>query len=721
MKFVRRNNSATHRGGGGASISSWMRLKKSIAKRKRGLLIAASALLLMLLLGTGKLNSTLHTAYDGEISKQILDGKGELLERLPNQRGHYMTLGTSTPRVRELIIKKEDKFFYYHPGINPGSIVRGLFHSFVYGVHAGGSTITQQLVKNLLGHENNRTTLNRLTESLYAMALELYTPKDEILTMYLSTAYFGNQIEGIEGGSQYYFGKNTADLTDGEIVRLIALLSAPSFQPGSAGNTVRATGLGKRIGVAEISAYASIPRAVRETKKDPAMFELASLAPPANCGHACTLSVDRELTAKIREIVHDKLGTKQFNSVSNAAVVVIKLGKNAEPNSLLALVGTPNPYGSADGNQINMALSPRPIGSTWKPYIYGKAIEAGARPYSLIDDTEYRYEIGTGYAFYPKNYDGIYRGDVTLHYALSNSLNVPAVRALQLDGVDAFGTFMKDTLGFIPRQSFDTYQLSVALGGLEMNPLLLAHYFTVFPRNGMLAPLELLKGTAMEIPMSILPTQPRRIFYSTTTALINKMLSDRLMGVEQFGLEGNLNLPFAEYAVKTGTSYDYHDSWTVGYTPDAVVVVWIGNSNNKPMDLLTGARGAGKIWNDVMTLLLARGDIQPQAFETSAIVDVETKDGRSLGLIDDDVEYSRNIMKDHETILEPHDKDVLQYQHGMSVPLRATKSLSWRVNGKILGDGEKIFWSPTEAGDYTIEANEKGGLLVATLHLHVVE
>lgn len=701
-------------------ISATKRFFIFLKKRKKGLFISLCALLLILLLRTGMINATLHRAYEGEISRQILDSKGELLKRLPNQRGHYMTLGTSTPRVRTLVVEKEDKLFYYHPGINPGSIVRGLFHSLIYGVHAGGSTITQQLVKNLLGHENSRTTGNRITESLYAMALELYTPKDEILTMYLNTAYFGNQIEGIEGGAQYYFGKNTAELTDGEIVRLIALLSAPSFQPGSAGNTARATELGKRIGVTEISAYTSVPRAVREIKNDPAMFELASLSPLANCGHTCTLSVDGELTATIREIVRDKLGTKQFASVSNAAVVVIKLGKNAEPNKLLALVGTPNPYGSADGNQINMALLPRPIGSTWKPFIYGKAIEAGARPYSLIDDTEFRYEIGTGYAFYPKNYDGIYRGDVTLHYALSNSLNVPAVRALQFDGIDAFGIFMKNTLGFIPRQSFDTYQLSVALGGLEMNPLLLAHYFTVFPRNGILAPLELLQGAAVEIPMSTALAQPRRIFYSTTTALMNKMLSDRLMGVEQFGLEGNLNLPFAEYAVKTGTSYDYHDSWTVGYTPDVVVVVWIGNSNNKPMDLLTGARGAGKIWNDVMSLLYARGDIRPQSFQTSAIVDVETTEGRSLGLPDDDVEYSRTVMKDHEAILEPHDGDVLLYQPDMSVPLRATRPLVWRIDGTILGEGEKIFWSPAKIGNYTIAANEKGGLLVATLHLHVV-
>lgn len=454
------------------------------------------------------------------------------------------------------------------------------------------------------------------------------------------------------------------------------------------------------------------------------MFELTSLYSQQDCGQTCTLSTDRELTAKIREIVSDRLGTKQFSSVANAAVVVIKLGKNSEPNRLLALVGTPNPYGTDNGSQINMALSPRPIGSTWKPFIYEKAIEKGARPYSLIDDTEYRYEIGTGYAFYPKNYDGIYRGEVTLHYALSNSLNVPAVRALQFDGIPEFGTFMKDGLGFIPQQSFDTYQLSVALGGLEMNPLLLANYFTVFPRNGILAPLELIEGQRMEVPMSIGVSAPTRVFLATTTALINKMLSDRLMGVEQFGLESNLNLPFVEYAVKTGTTYDYHDSWTVGYTPDAVVVVWIGNSDNKPMDLLTGARGAGKIWHDVMTLLEARGDTVPQNFDTRAVIDIQTKEGRSLGLHNDDVERSRTIMidtKGSNVVLEPHNADVLLYQQGMSVPLRSTRALLWKINGKVIGEGEKVFWNPTQPGKYMIEAYEKSGAKAAAIDLHVIE
>ncbi|OGZ06758.1 MAG: hypothetical protein A2762_04435 [Candidatus Lloydbacteria bacterium RIFCSPHIGHO2_01_FULL_54_11] len=689
-------------------------------KRTKDILVILLALCFVLFLVAGKMNNELHAAHARGISGEVLDRGGELLLRLPNTKGHYETRGGGSPRLRELTVLKEDRFFYYHLGVNPVSLARSLSSTLFSGLRAGGSTITQQLVKNLLGNENDRTIGNKISELFYSFALELNTPKEAILTMYLESAYFGRQLAGVEGASQYYFGKNTAALQDGEILRLLVLLSAPSAEPGSAGNTARAKNIGERLGVSEIPAYEDIPRGVQEVKKDPALFELAALYPMSACTPSCTLSVDRELTAKIRAIVHDALATKQFASVGNAAVAVIKLGRDDEPNTLLALVGSPDPYGVSGGSQVNMALSPRPIGSTWKPFIYSRAIERGLRPYSLIDDAEYRYEIGTGYAFYPKNYDGIYRGDVTLHYALANSLNIPAVRALEWGGIDEFGIFLEGALGFTPRRAIDTYQLSIALGGLEMNPLLLAHYFTVFPRGGILAPLEVGSGMRAGVPMLTMPAEPERIFRATTTALMNKMLADRLLGVEQFGLESNLNLPFAEYAVKTGTSYDYHDSWTVGYTPDVVVVVWIGNSDNKPMDLVTGARGAGKIWNEVMTLLLAEGDIAPKAFDPRGVVDVSTAEGRSFGLPDDDPPHARLIMKESSIVLEPHDKDVLQFEEGMAVPLRAKHSLVWKVNGTLLGEGEELFWTPTQSGNYTIDAFEQGGPHVASLRVRVV-
>lgn len=698
-------------------LSYLQRIFFSIKHHKRAIATLLLATLVLLLLGTKIMSDTLHDAYQEEVSARVLDRNGELLALAPNAKEAYMTEATGTPRLRELIIRSEDRYFFYHPGINPWSTLRSFVHYVFFHRHVGGSTITQQLVKNLLHNENDRTLINKLREALYAVALELHSSKEEILTMYISSAYFGSRMEGIEEASRYYFAKSASSLSDGEIVRLLALLASPAALPGSAANEARAEVIARRIGVTPLGEYKTPPRALRENKSDPAMFELGGML---SCDASCTTSVDRDLSAKIREIVRTNLASPKFRSVENAAVAVIAIGKGEEPNRLLALIGSPDPYGISGGKQINMALAARPIGSTWKPFIYGKAIEGGARPYTLIDDSEYRFEIGTGFAFYPKNYDGIYRGPVTLNYALSNSLNVPAVRALQFDGIEPFGVFMQESLSFVPKQSFDTYQLSVALGGLEMNPLLLADYFTVFPRGGVLFPLTLTEGVPLEIPMMHKEGYAHRIFAATTTALINKMLSDRLMGVEQFGLESNLNLPFSDYAVKTGTTYDYHDSWTVGYTRDVAVVAWIGNSDNKAMDLLTGARGAGKIWHDVMALLYAEGDIAPKPFDTSALSDVETSEGNSFGLAGDDVSRARTIMLESNVVLEPHDGDVLQYAPRMSVPLRSREVLSWKVDGTIEGSGTALFWTPPHAGNYVLSATQRSGE-VLTLRIRITD
>ncbi len=664
-----------------------------------------------------QLSNHLHAAYLLEESTTVIDRNGRILLLRPNEKGEFMTRGATSTRVRELVVKSEDKYFYYHLGVNPISTLRSISGYLFHTGRGGGSTITQQLAKNLLHHENDRTIANKLSEIVYAVALELHTSKEDILSMYLDTAYFGERMEGIEQASLHYYGKSPAQLEDGEIVRLLALLSAPSVTLDTAANTLRAKRLANRIGVAEPSPYQPIPRRVEEVKKTPTMFELGSLA---SCTASCALTVDGALSEKIRDIVQQNLSSPIFASVGSAAVAVIKLGKGEAPNQLLALVGTPNPYGGEDGNQINMALEARPIGSTWKPFIYGEAIENGVRPYTLIDDSEYRYEIGTGFAFYPKNYDGIYRGPVTVNYALSNSLNVPAVRALGFVGVDDFGEFMQRELGLIPRQSFDTYQLSIALGGLEMNPLLLAEYFTVFPRNGTLAPLTLFQsGIPANIPMQRPVQGITKIFAPTTTALMSRMLSDRLMGVEQFGLESNLNLPFEHYAVKTGTTYDYHDSWTVGYTSDIVVSVWIGNTDNKAMDQLSGARGAGKIWHDVMALLYADGETHPEAFSSEEIVSVYTEEGESFALEGDDVARTRLMLSRKDMVLEPHDGDVLLYQKGMSVPLRSVVPVSWSVGDVSLGKGDNLFWNPTHAGDYLLTAKPVSGK-AAILRIHIV-
>ncbi len=683
--------------------------------RSRGVALLAIILVISAIFAIHDTGKRMDEAYRSEISPRIVDRTGATLAILPNARGGYMTPKADTPTVDRLVVLSEDRYFRYHLGVNPVSMARSAL-SYLRGGGAGGSTVTQQLAKNLLHQENERTIGNKIEESLVAIAIELTHSKDEILRMYLDTAYFGASREGIEEASRRYYAKSASALTEGEAVRLLAMLSAPSFEPGSARNDAATRALSARLGVTDIPQYSPPPSSLREPRRDEAMFEMTGLA---GCPTGCRLTIDRELTQEIRGVVSSALASPKWRSVTNAAVAVIAVGKGDEPNRLLALVGSPDPESELNGAKINMALQARPIGSTWKPFIYGKAVEKGARPYTLIDDEEYRYDIGTGFAFYPKNYDGRYRGEVTLHYALSNSLNVPAVRALSFVGVDDFSRYMEEDLRFEPKQSLDTYQLSIALGGLEMHPLLLAEYYTALAREGALAPLSVEEGKTVRLPMLGSLEGPRRVMSATATALVSSMLSDRLMGVEQFGLGGNLDLPFEGYAVKTGTTYDYHDSWTVGYTPDIVVATWIGNSDNKPMDLLSGARGAGKIWHDTMALLHAKGYLSGRGFDDRALATVETPEGTSFGILGDDTRSARIAMKESSVVLEPHDGDVIRYEEGMAIALHAKEPLQWTAGEETVGYGKDLFFAPASPGDYLLVAKKKDGPEVARIRLRV--
>lgn len=625
----------------------------------------------------------------------------------PNTKNHYMRPGPVPEQFKALLIQKEDRFFFYHLGINPGSILRSFFGYVLTGRFAGSSTITQQLVKNLLNNENERTISNKIIESLYAFSLELHTSKNDILAMYANIAYFGKQTEGITEASHVYFNSDPEALTTTELLQLLVMLSHPADIPYTIKNNERVKNFAKHFQIpidedaikegktnAEKDAYAY-------ERKNENAFELSSLY---QCYTACNLTIDNNLTTILREVLQKNLASPAFASVQNGAIIVLRADETKKTNEILALIGSPYPYSMQRGYQINMALRPRPIGSTWKLFIYAEAFRQGARPYTIIDDTEYKYEIGTGFAFYPKNYDGKYQGKVTLHYALANSLNVPAVRVLEYVGLENFAQFLTKDLEFRPQQPLEQYQLSIALGGLEMDLLSLANYFSIFPNNGVLKPLIIAENQYPELPMSTQPTAEKQIFDPAYTELVTKILSDRSTGVGQFGLKSNLNLSSPNYAVKTGTTYDYHDSWTIGYTPDFVVGVWLGNSDNTAMQQLSGSVGAGKIWHDVMTILLNGKYNTGREFSFDSIAEYSENGILEYGLTGDDYEFARDILKNNTLVVQPHHNDTLYFENGMTIPLVASEPVEWSVNNSVLGEGSSISWNPSAAGIYLITA-----------------
>jgi len=638
----------------------------------------------------------LKDTANNSLSPTVLDRNGKEIIIKPNAKGYYQRPLQNVPlRVKQLLLQKEDRFFYWHLGINPFSIVRDRAQYMLSSQSQGSSTLTQQLVKNLLGNEKRRTITNKFIEAVYALAFEAHSTKDDILSMYLSTAYFGNSMQGLTQASQFYFQALPESLNDNQILSLLSTLNNPSQSyPGTFANQKRYKRLARLFHIPIQPVQISKALTASQTA-----FELSGMDMP--CANPCRTTIDADITQTVRDIVERNLQGSYFAGVKNAAIVVIKLPED----ELLAVIGSPNPNSLNNGYRINMATKPRPIGSTAKPFIYLNAFQKGARPYTLVDDREYKYTIGTGFAFYPKNYDGQFRGTVTLHQALSNSLNVPSVKVLEYTGLETIYQFFQDMLGFHPLRPLESYQLGIALGGLEIDLLTLCHYFTLFPLEGVLKPLYITNqgGILKPAMQEDMPNQ-KQVGKKEFVQLVNKILSDRQTSVDQFGMASNLNLPQSNYALKTGTSRDFHDSWTIGYTPDFLVGVWLGNADNTPMWQLSGQSGAGKIWHEVMDVMLNSPYNKKTPFDFSQVKEFTQSGSIEYGLAYDDYQTARTIMQDTHLISAPHQGDTFLFQDGMTIPLTAQQDVSWYINDSPIGKGKNLSWRPTNFGEYRINA-----------------
>lgn len=654
---------------------------------KKSFLIISAFIILIIFLSitSGGITKKLLKIYRERESVKIIDRAGALISLKPNAEGYYSEyIDAPTPDFSKLLLKMEDKYFYYHPGINPVSILRAAKNYLFGNNNLASSAITQQLVKILLSDENERTFKNKFKELFYAMAMEIKLSKKEILTMYCNSIFLGNGAQGIKSASRLYFKKSPDALTEEEALALVKTISNPSNNNPFELKEIEGDTLQKNKKQLQSDFY--------NYCRNEAEFELASLDINNDASSAITL--DQELNSKLREILKRNLEKLIQKNASNGAIAVIKFPEN----ELLSIIGSPDPNMDSYGYKINMAVRPRPIGSTIKPFIYLKGFEKGLRPYTIVDDKEYKYTIGTGFAFYPKNYDYKYHGQVTLHYALSNSLNVPAVKVLKYAGIENFNNFLLNDLGFTPVQDLENYQLGIALGELEMDLLTLSRYFTIFANDGNLKPLDI-GGKNIPDDATI-----KKISRPAYIRLVNKILSDRVTGIEQFGVKSDLNLYAKNYAVKTGTSREYHDSWVVGYTPDFLVGVWVGNSDDTAMDAVSGQSGAGAIWHEAMNLMLASVYNKNTPFDFSQITEFPTSDGIDYGLANDDFEKNKNLLTENNLILNPHDGDTFLLEKNTAIPLKARECADWKVNGTSFGNGEKLIFSPREVGEYMIEA-----------------
>lgn len=660
-------------------------------------------ILFTLLLTAWFINGNARDRYQEQISIVISDRNGRPLSIKENVRGHYtLALNEIPTEFEEFLIKKEDRFFYYHPGVNPISSLRAIYNYLTSGRSGGSSTLTQQLTKNLLGTESERNLINKFIEALYALCIEFFNTKKDILLMYANTVYLGNQVQGFETGSLAYFGKTLSETTVSEKMSLLATLSYPSSRnPWEEDNSAYADSLSKNLNPEQPFFPPELTSGY--SFQTESFFEIKTAG--INCLGSCQTTIDNTLTEAIRKILKRSIQNGATYNIKNGAVVVI----DTKTEELLALVGSHDPRGQSDGNQINMALAPRPIGSTIKPFIYAKGFEKGLRPYTTVEDREYKYPIATGFPLYPKNYDGRYRGEVTLHEALSNSLNVPSIKILEYIGLFNFYTFLSDSLKFKPIQNYDNYQYGIALGGLEMDLLTLTHYFSIFARNGTIAPLRVLKDDSnnFNLPPQSDIKKPEVVIDQKYNELVHAIINDRFTGVNQFGLESNLNLNSTEYGVKTGTSRDFHDSWVVGYTPDYVVGVWLGNTENTPMRHVSGQSGAGEVWRNVMEYLQTSDYVTKDTFSKKHLKQFTINDTNEWGLVDDIVTEHLNLLTNDNLILAPHDGDIFEFSDTIHIPLQARRQVTWSINGEIYQEATGEGFKPTKAGTYEISAYDK--------------
>jgi len=574
-------------------------------------------------------------------SVRITDRAGRLLyEILPETGGRNTVLAIENiPQcLKDSTIAVEDQYFYTNPGIDITGIMRSLWINIRGGeTIAGGSTITQQVARNLLLSQEERTerTLRRkLREALLAWQMTRQLSKDEILALYLNQMNYGGMAYGVEAASQTYFGKPARELLLPECALITGLPQAPGAynpftNPELAKERQRVV-----LGLMQKHGYLTQEERLR-AEATPLSFNPAPY--PIEAPHFIWIIKDQidELTFKeilnphqslvvrttldleVQQLAEDILkrriaGFKNeqaafSHNVNNAALVVI----DPHNGEILALVGSADYFDKSIDGALDMATSPRQTGSAFKPFIYALALDP-ARPNawtaatSILDvSTTFITHDGTPYT--PVNYDSREHGPVSVRESLGSSLNIPAVKTLQEIGIEKTIDLAR-RLGITSLSTPQQYDLSLALGGGEISLLQLSTAYAMLANNGYFTGnhsiLEIHDADGnLLYAHAERKDPPLQVFDPRLAWLISDILSDDSARSTGFGLNSTLKLERAA-AVKTGTTTNFHDNWTIGYTPDLLVGVWVGNSGYEAMHNVTGLTGAAPIWHEVMRSLL---------------------------------------------------------------------------------------------------------------------
>lgn len=557
---------------------------------------------------------------------KIYDRNGELLYNVYEDQNRTLVPLSNVPEhLIHATIAIEDKDFYKHKGFDIYGILRAFNKTIFQGTLQGGSTITQQLVKSVF--LTPERTVNRKLKELYlAFRVEMAFPKDRILEMYLNQVPFGGTAWGISAASEQYFGKKVEDLTLAESALLAGLPAAPSYyspfgQDPSRAKVRQILVLNRMIEEDYITRDEAEAASKEELKfrestiniKAPhfVMFVREYLASKygetaaAQGGLKVTTTLDLKIQDEAQTIVADNIAKLASYNVGNGAALVIK----PKTGEILAMVGSKDFFDVENDGNVNVTVALRQPGSSIKPINYATALERKLiTPATVIMDVPTTF-LGGPQPYRPVNYDGRFHGPVSVRAALANSYNIPAVKVLALNGVVEMIAQARK-MGITTFIDESRYGLSLTLGGGEVKMTEHAQAFGVFANEGErvdLNPILKIEDSKGRVIEEFKQPKGERVLSRETSFLISHILSDNGARSAAFGASSLLNIKGKTVAVKTGTTDDKRDNWTIGYTPNYLVVVWVGNNDNSPMNprITSGITGATPIWNEIMTYVLS--------------------------------------------------------------------------------------------------------------------
>jgi penicillin-binding protein 1C len=564
----------------------------------------------------------------------------------------YLSFKDIPDNIKKIAIAVEDRSFYSNPGVSLRGILRAAWQNFKADkIVSGGSTITQQLVRIRLKPEH-RGYLYKVKEMLLALRLDAKMSKDEILEAYLNEAYFGHQAYGVQAAARTYFGKNVAELSLAESSLLIGLIKSPvGYDPFTdfdlakerqkvvftmlrdtddfsveAIDEAETEPIHLASGKVDILAphfvmwilnglkdesgdglRDELGDGLKDGSEDESMDELgdksnntsnyssnysSNNSPSIVQQSEIRTTLDLSLQSEIELIVKNQVKKLEDKNVTSAAVVVL----DAHTGEVLAMVGSADYFDVENDGAVNVALSSRQPGSALKPFTYALAFEKGDTAASTVADIETQFFTQEGNPYVPRNYDYGYHGLVRYRESLANSYNIAAVKVLEKVGIENLLFFLRDVGLNTLTEDADYYGLALTLGDAEVKLLDLAKAYAIFPRGGKTLNLKVLTDET--------PVEGKQVIDKKTAWLVTDILSDNRARVAEFGENSPLNFSFP-VAAKTGTTRNSRDNWTIGFTPDRIVGVWVGNADNTPMKNTSGVTGAGPIFHDVMLAAVA--------------------------------------------------------------------------------------------------------------------